>query len=238
VRPAWCAGFAAALERVDETGLLSVKLLGAVGDGVHDDAAAVRAALNVTRGCGGCVFFPPGEYLLNSTVTVSAAGCVKGSRNWDGNAPVDGASQPAVTVRGPPTGRGPALILEGWTTIEDLAVVGADTGILINHTQIVRMINVGVAATTNADGVVTTAPSCNATGCNVVLGSRNAALVVENSYWLWFERCSFLSMGIGSPCTNGTQTRRNPFCGHPPLTIRTPRDCSWGPRNILGGESL
>ena len=54
----------------------------------------------------------------------------------------------------------------------------------------------------------------NATGCNVRLGSRNAALVVENSYWLWFERCSFLSMSIGSPCINGTVSRRNPYCGY------------------------
>ena len=46
------------------------------------------------------------------------------------------------------------------------------------------------------------------------LGSRNAALVVENSYWLWFERCSFLSMSIGSPCINGTVSRRNPYCGY------------------------
>ena len=170
-------------------------------------------------------------------MNTTAAGCVKGSRNWvrcsgaafcvplpassddcrcaqGGNAPVDGASQPATTILGPPTGHGPALNVGSWSTIEDLAIVGKDTGVLISHGCIVRMINVGMAATVNADNVVTTPPTCNATGCNVRLGSRNAALVVENSYWLWFERCSFLSMSIGSPCINGTVSRRNPYCGY------------------------
>ena len=58
-RPAWCPEDA--VRRIDETGLLSVKLLGAVGDGLTDDSDAVRVAMNVTAGCGGCVFFPPGD---------------------------------------------------------------------------------------------------------------------------------------------------------------------------------
>eukprot|EP01051_Picozoa_sp_SAG22_P032537 SAG22_NODE_13777_length_395_cov_0.878378_1_plen_32_part_01 len=32
-----------------------------------------------------------------------------------------------MTLVGPPSGKGPALVLEGWTTIQDLAVVGQDT---------------------------------------------------------------------------------------------------------------
>jgi hypothetical protein len=44
------------------TGMLSVKLFGAVGDGKHDDAPAVRAAMNASAQCGGgCIFFPPGR---------------------------------------------------------------------------------------------------------------------------------------------------------------------------------
>ena len=213
VRPTWCP--ASAVEHIDAAGLLSVKLFGAVGDGLHDDAPAVRTALNVSAGCGGCVFFPPGDYFLNSTVATGGAGCMKGSRNWGGNAPVDGSSQPATTILGPPTGHGPALVVNGWTTVEDLAIVGKDTGVLIPPgSAIVRMINVGMAATQNADNVTTTAPSCNETGCNVRLGSHNAALVVESSYWLWFERCSFLAMSIGSPCINGTEGKRNAHCGY------------------------
>ena len=57
MRPTWCP--ASAVEHIDAAGLLSVKLFGAVGDGLHDDAPAVRTALNVSAGCGGCVFFPP-----------------------------------------------------------------------------------------------------------------------------------------------------------------------------------
>ena len=38
--------------------------------------------------------------------------------------------------------------------------MGKDTGVLISHGCIVRMINVGMAATVNADNVVTTPPEC------------------------------------------------------------------------------
>ena len=65
-------------QQVASTGLLSVKLLGAVGDGIADDAPAARAAFNLTLTCGGCVFFPPGTYRFNSTVAIW--GCVRGSR--------------------------------------------------------------------------------------------------------------------------------------------------------------
>jgi hypothetical protein len=170
--------------------LLSVKLLGAVGDGIADDAPAARAAFNLTLTCGGCVFFPPGTYRFNSTVAIW--GCVRGSRGF--GAGVDGSTQPEVAIRGPGPGLGPAMVANhsaGNMLLQDLSIMGSDTGLLIYQTYKVRMINVGISADANADRTDTSAVGCNRTGCNVVLGSRNAALVIENSFWLWFERCSF-----------------------------------------------
>ena len=40
------------------------------------------------------------------------------------------------------------------------------------------------------DKVNVTADGCH--GCNVVLGSDNAALVVEDTFWLWAEDSSFI----------------------------------------------
>eukprot|EP00040_Diaphanoeca_grandis_P043199 m.267277 g.267277 ORF g.267277 m.267277 type:complete len:487 (-) comp72135_c0_seq1:281-1741(-) len=52
------------------TGITDVTGFGAKADGVHDDAAAIQAAvLNVTY--GGIIWFPPGVYLVGSVVTVS-----------------------------------------------------------------------------------------------------------------------------------------------------------------------
>ena len=44
------------------------------------------------------------------------------------------------------------------------------------------MNNVYVEATVKEDIVDTTAEKCNATACNIVWGSMNAAMVVENSF--------------------------------------------------------
>ena len=51
----------------------SVLDFGAVGDGVHDDTAAIQAALNHERGVAGAkapavVYLPPGEYLVSDTL--------------------------------------------------------------------------------------------------------------------------------------------------------------------------
>src|SRR5277367_6345443 len=38
---------------------ISVMALGAKGDGITDDTAAIQAAINQAYNAGGCVFFPP-----------------------------------------------------------------------------------------------------------------------------------------------------------------------------------
>lgn len=42
---------------------------GAVGDGVEDDTAAIEAAINNSE--GGCVYFPPGEYLVTDRLNIT-----------------------------------------------------------------------------------------------------------------------------------------------------------------------
>ena len=54
---------------------VSVKDFGAVGDGVTDDTAAIQAAIDAVESVGsGRVFFPRGEYLVSSTITLSNTG--------------------------------------------------------------------------------------------------------------------------------------------------------------------
>lgn len=51
---------------------LNVKDFGAKGNGVEDDTAAIQAAINATSPTiGGVVLFPPGRYLVSSTLTVN-----------------------------------------------------------------------------------------------------------------------------------------------------------------------
>lgn len=50
---------------------ISVKDFGAVGNGVTDDTSAIQSAINACPSYG-TVFFPPGTYLVSSTITISA----------------------------------------------------------------------------------------------------------------------------------------------------------------------
>lgn len=53
---------------------ISVKNFGAVGDGVHDDTAAIQATMDRVKALGGgVVYFPPGTYKISSALALSAA---------------------------------------------------------------------------------------------------------------------------------------------------------------------
>lgn len=65
------SGVGAVYRTVQDKGrdVVSVKDFGAVGDGVTNDTAAVQAALNASTN----VFFPPGQYLVTSSLTIPGA---------------------------------------------------------------------------------------------------------------------------------------------------------------------
>jgi hypothetical protein len=72
----------------------------------------------------------------------------------------------------------------------------------IGNSAGIRFINVGAEVSHDMDHVNATKEGCNATACNVVIGSMNAAMVVENSV-----RLASLSM-----------TRVLFFCHHPSVS--------------------
>jgi hypothetical protein len=202
-----------ALAEIERTGRLSVASQGAAGNATGwrigpaegpsldptakdllavDDSGPLRAALALSLLCDGAeVYLPPGGYWLATTVRVP-----------DGVALVGGAGlrshmqfmdTPQVSLYGPV--EGPALLfqeVQGGNFMTNVMVHGQSSGVILRNVALVRFTDVGIKAAVNADRV-----NSSLLGCNVVLNSTNAALVIENSYWLWFERCSFQALGVG-----------------------------------------
>ena len=53
---------------------LNVKIYGAVGDGVTDDTSAIQACVDAAILVNGVVVFPPGTYIVTTTITVALPG--------------------------------------------------------------------------------------------------------------------------------------------------------------------
>lgn len=54
-------------ERARGPAIRNVRDYGALGDGVHDDTAAIQAAINALPADGGTVLVPPGTYMVDTT---------------------------------------------------------------------------------------------------------------------------------------------------------------------------
>jgi hypothetical protein len=144
---------------VAQAGLLSVKLLGAVGDGVADDSGAVQRAVQCVFYTGGAVFFPPGWYHFNRTVSLfeDPAPNFFGNRSMHGKGVVlRGSNSPrtgvnAAGVKMPPDVSFtlvPQTIISGPVEGPAFRIGAADTGAskLRIHGE-VRMENLGIRGT-------------------------------------------------------------------------------------------
>lgn len=160
-----------------------------------DAAPAVRRAINASRACrGGTVSFPArdGGYAFESTVVIERVAGLQLSGY--GGAVAEFTVPPQVEVRGPKTG--PVFLFQSSEKIslQGLNIIGGNTAVVLADCAVVRVSNSAMTATTvpanTIDDVNTSVAGCS--GCNVVLGSQNAALIVENSFWLSFVDSSFV----------------------------------------------
>ena len=176
-------------EQAAAHGYLSVAAFGAHGNssgawapGATDDSGAVRAAMAMARACGGVdVFFPQGGYSFKTTVSVLDSSSLVGE-GAGGHAQFMDTEMP--TLFGP--AQGPALFYngtEGGSSLRNMNVVGQECAVKMLNVALIRFTDVSLSARSNTDNVDPRLP-----GSNVVLGSNNAALVIENAFWLWFER--------------------------------------------------
>lgn len=211
-----CAWPADVMTAVNATGHVSVTHYNRTATDEPGDGPAIRWAINGSQCCNAVVYFPPGKYELHSTVHLSSyVSFVGGGARADQfNTGPEGAE-----VWGPAVG--PAFMGVNVQNIrwENLVVIGHDTGITLLGAALIRFVNVAVHAQwmgRGHDAVNTSAAGCD--GCNVVLGSNNTALLVENSYWIWAEDCSFFFYPLYPyPVSPGTFPRE--YWGQRPSVI-------------------
>ena len=174
--------------QVNATGLLPVDWFRR-GNATLACDDAVRLAMNMSlQHCGGTLYFGS-KCEFESTVDVlSGVGFQGGGMHID-----NFQTAPQQEIVGPRVG--PAFALSGIHQVhfDSLSIVGVHTGVYITDTALVRFTNCAIHATTQQpagpDAVDLSAEGCD--GCNVVFGSNNTALVIENSFWVSAEDSSF-----------------------------------------------
>jgi hypothetical protein len=206
---------ARAWQAVQQTGMLPVTLAGGQPDAFpFDNAPAIRTALAWQQYCGGSVFVPPGSYYVNSTInlcpsfgcghmapkdplTGQIGSCGMGHQlqmigssvppSWDNT-----SSEYGMQGKVAPYGRGGQAVLYGSqhahplihigneslscggnVILENLSVEGYELGLRVQNYQMSSLRNVAISARVYTGGM------------------DNAAMVLEDSYWMWMDNCAF-----------------------------------------------
>jgi hypothetical protein len=115
------------------TGVLDVTGFGATGDLSTDDSGAIQRAINALPATGGCVFFPPGRYILHDTIRMEGS---------------DGTVRSNVTLMG----CGYSSQLRWFTGITDRPIIAMNsTSGQSSQFQTIMNLHVHGSATSGAD---------------------------------------------------------------------------------------
>lgn len=116
--------------------VVSVKTFGAVGNGTTDDSAAIQAAINSIS--NGVVYFPPGAYLCNNTITLKNGVSMWGNGRFQSTLLAGTNSMGIFVVT--------ALALQTGYEVRDLGFSGngfsSVTGILLDGVDVTKRLNI------------------------------------------------------------------------------------------------
>jgi hypothetical protein len=100
---------------------------------------------------------------------------------------------------------GPAFLIAHVEKIQlvDLSIQGHDTGVICTDSALIRFTNVGIEAQFAGSGYeapcVINGSAMENGGCNVAFGSNNTAVVIENSFWVWFDTADLTFLPLYGP---------------------------------------
>jgi len=191
---------------------VDARTFGAVGDGTHDDAPAIQAAIASVRG-GGCVVLPPGQFALGDSIRIPSRVLVRGVgsratellyRRKDGNVvemgdgthDVSGAGLQGLRINGAGTaGSGiRCYYLTNGTFVRDVEVVAAGTGVQLTKAWYAGFENVRVRDGVRGRGWDIRSPSGSEQVNSVAFVACQAHGCGAEGFYIEVGRgCSFIS---------------------------------------------
>lgn len=165
----------------DTSNIFDVKSYGALGDGAADDTAEIQAAIDdvpsYTSGMGGAIVsFPPGKYIISSTLTIPST---------KSGITLRGAGEASTWLIGSVAG-GPIL-----STFYDNTANVSNSFVTIEGMVIY---NSSVAASSCGLRIVQ-AGTVNVKRCQITTLAAYPALVADAGYLYYFDSCTFHSDG-------------------------------------------
>jgi hypothetical protein len=175
----WTSGLGSA------NGFLNIKdpPYNAVGDGVHDDSAAIQAAVNAS--VGRTVYIPKGNYYLATPVTVAAITSILGdgykasvliaNTGSGGQAACLNITGPYVTVAGLGfNGNLPAYVQQSAISLGVVQVSGSASWVTIRGCKVFNSTGIGISIINALDCMIqdTDIENCPTQGLNVLASPR------------------------------------------------------------------
>ncbi len=164
---------------------LNVRMFGAVGDGSTDDTAAITAAIAAGYSERKAVLFPPTatNYKITSTIDLTS---YPGTRLVGGDAAgvtAQGGLSPQVSLAGSnlyPMFKSDSAGLGSNLVFENLGFFYASVAVRVSDGAVIRFKNCSFSPNDTAD-------------------ADNSCVLLENTFWVWFEDCAFTAPNTTEP---------------------------------------
>jgi len=156
---------------IGKTMTVDVRTKGALGDGVHDDTAAIQAAVDSLPTSGGTVFVPAGHYMVNATKPIKLRSHTRLKLD------------PAATLEVIPTSSGRYMLIQVYNATDVRVVGGNLVGDRVKHKGTSGEWGYGVNVTASTNVVLKNIKISNFWGDGIWIGAKDVKRVhVRSDY--------------------------------------------------------
>ncbi|WP_440279496.1 right-handed parallel beta-helix repeat-containing protein [Frateuria sp.] len=156
---------------IGKTMTVDVRTKGALGNGVHDDTAAIQAAVDALPTSGGTVFVPAGHYMVNATKPIKLRSHTRLQMD------------PAATLEVIPTSNSRYMVIQIYNATDVRVVGGNLVGDRVKHLGDTGEWGYGINVTASTNVVLKNVNLSNFWGDGVWIGAKDVNKVhVRSDY--------------------------------------------------------